>query len=203
CDKVDPDPTVPFITDNTDTDGDVVCYKEDPDPKDPCKPDNTDTDGDGICDKKDPNPTDPCIPDNTDTDGDGICDKEDPDPIDPCIPDHTDVDNDGICDSVDPEISECLKIYNEFTPNGDGMNDRFVITCIKDEKYKNNHLEIYNRWGNLVYSKDRYDNSWDGKSNVNMRIQTEKDLPAGTYFYVLNLGDGSKPRIGWVYINKR
>ncbi|MFV0249373.1 MAG: gliding motility-associated C-terminal domain-containing protein, partial [Tenacibaculum sp.] len=97
---------------------------------------------------------------------------------------------------------QCITIYNEFTPNGDGVNDRFVIKCIENERYRNNRLEIYNRWGNLIYSKDRYDNSWDGKSNGRINVQVEKHLPAGTYFYVLNLGDGSKPILGWIYINR-
>lgn len=45
----------------------------------------------------------------------------------------------------------CLKIYNEFSPNDDGQNDFFYIDCI--DRYPNNQLEIFNRWGNLVYYK--------------------------------------------------
>ncbi|KAF2335290.1 T9SS type B sorting domain-containing protein, partial [Flavobacterium nitrogenifigens] len=87
----------------------------------------------------------------------------------------------------------CLKIYNEFSPNDDGQNDYFYIDCI--ERYPDNQLEIFNRWGNLVYYKKGYDNTWDGKEE-----NSAKTLPEGTYFYILDLGDGSKKTSGWLYL---
>ncbi len=87
----------------------------------------------------------------------------------------------------------CLKIYNEFSPNDDGQNDFFYIDCI--DRYPNNHLEIFNRWGNLVYYKKGYNNTWDGKADG-----SAKTLPEGTYFYILDLGDGSKKTSGWLYL---
>ncbi|MFC4389719.1 PKD domain-containing protein [Flavobacterium quisquiliarum] len=87
----------------------------------------------------------------------------------------------------------CLKIYNEFSPNDDGTNDFFYIDCI--DRYPNNQLEIFNRWGNLVYYKKGYNNTWDGKADG-----SAKTLPEGTYFYILDLGDGSKKTSGWVYL---
>lgn len=87
----------------------------------------------------------------------------------------------------------CLKIYNEFSPNDDGQNDYFYIDCI--ERYPNNQLEIFNRWGNLVYYQKGYKNTWDGKADG-----SAKTLPEGTYFYILDLGDGSKKTSGWVYL---
>jgi len=87
----------------------------------------------------------------------------------------------------------CLKIYNEFSPNDDGQNDFFYIDCI--ERYPNNQLEIFNRWGNLVYYQKGYKNTWDGKEEG-----SAKTLPEGTYFYILDLGDGSKKTSGWVYL---
>ncbi|BAO76682.1 T9SS C-terminal target domain-containing protein [Winogradskyella sp. PG-2] len=94
----------------------------------------------------------------------------------------------------------CLTIYNEFSPNGDGVNETFVIDCL--ERYTNNKLEVYNRWGNIVYSKNRYLNDWDGTSNGRAVINQSDKLPVGTYYYVLDLGDGSEPRVGWLYINR-
>ncbi len=94
----------------------------------------------------------------------------------------------------------CLNIFNEFSPNGDGTNETFVIDCIS--RYPNNRLEIYNRWGNIVFQKDGYDNSWDGTSNGRAVLYTEDKLPVGTYFYVLDLGDGSEKKTGWLYINR-
>lgn len=87
----------------------------------------------------------------------------------------------------------CLKIYNEFSPNDDGQNDFFYIDCI--ERYPDNQLEIFNRWGNLVYFQKGYKNTWDGKEEG-----SAKTLPEGTYFYILDLGDGSKKTSGWLYL---
>ena len=94
----------------------------------------------------------------------------------------------------------CLTIYNEFSPNGDGQNDRFVIDCI--ENFPNNSLEIYNRWGNIVYKTNNYQNDWEGESNGRVVIATADQLPEGTYYYILDLGDGSTPIANWLYINR-
>ncbi len=83
------------------------------------------------------------------------------------------------------------------TPNGDGINDNFVIPCfIKDTNYPNNQVLIYNRWGDEVYrSPMPYKNNWDGTFNG-------EDLPPGTYFYVVNFGDGSEAKTGFVMIQR-
>ncbi|MDY2587270.1 DUF7507 domain-containing protein, partial [Winogradskyella aquimaris] len=94
----------------------------------------------------------------------------------------------------------CLTIYNEFSPNGDGVNETFVIDCL--ERFPNNKLEVYNRWGNIVYSKNGYLNDWSGTTNGRAVIGQSDELPVGTYYYVLDLGDGSEPRVGWLYINR-
>ena len=94
----------------------------------------------------------------------------------------------------------CLTIYNEFSPNGDGVNETFRIDCI--DQYPNNYLKVVNRWGNLVYEKNGYDNSWDGTSTGRATINADRKLPVGTYYYVLDLGDGTAPKKGWLYINR-
>ncbi|NQX81015.1 MAG: DUF11 domain-containing protein, partial [Flavobacteriaceae bacterium] len=94
----------------------------------------------------------------------------------------------------------CLLVYNEFSPNADGFNDVFEIRCLSDE-YPENRLEVFNRWGSVVYTKNNYDNTWDGKTNVSGSIGgSGTELPSGTYFYVLDLKDGSIPKQGWIYI---
>ena len=108
-----------------------------------------------------------------------------------------DPNNDEDTAAVDPI---CLTIYNEFSPDGNGVNDTFVIDCL--ERFPNNKLEIYNRWGNLVYSKRGYLNDWNGTSNGRAVINQSDNLPVGTYYYVLDLGDGSEPRVDWLYINR-
>ncbi len=73
-----------------------------------------------------------------------------------------------------------LFFYNSFTPNGDGANDYFYVGNIG--LYPNNTLQIYNRYGQLIYNETSYNNDWDGKY-----LGTE--LPCGTYFYILDTHD--------------
>ena len=91
-----------------------------------------------------------------------------------------------------------LEIYNLFSPNGDGDNEFFVIKGI--ESYQNN-LKIYNRWGNIVYDVKNYKNDWDGTSNGRSLINRNEKLPAGTYFYTLELTESNRASSGWLYIN--
>ena len=65
---------------------------------------------------------------------------------------------------------------NVMTPNGDGLNDTFTINGL--ELYANSKVEVYDRWGNVVYSNEDYKNDWNGD-----------DLPEGTYYYILEVDD--------------
>lgn len=90
------------------------------------------------------------------------------------------------------ETNECLKIYTGITANFDGANDTWVIGNI--DLYENNKVQLYSRWGNLVWETTGYNNqsnNWGGQDKNNNR------LPDGTYFYVI-LDAGSKPYKGWV-----
>jgi len=69
------------------------------------------------------------------------------------------------------------------------------------ETYPNNVLRIFNRWGNIVYQMKGYDNTWDGK-NGGKGLHIGVDLPDGTYYYILDLGDGSKPQTSFVVIKR-
>lgn len=86
-----------------------------------------------------------------------------------------------------------------FSPNGDGINDLFVIRGI--QHYKNNTMVIFNRWGNKIFETKNYQNTWDGASDRGVGFGGNK-LPVGTYFYVLNLGDGSAIFKGTIYLNR-
>lgn len=99
--------------------------------------------------------------------------------------------------SVGYESGDPVQVPDGFSPNGDGVNDYFVIPGI--ENFPGNELYVYNRWGSKVYSAKGYENSWDGKSNNNMAIG--EPLAAGTYFYVLTLANGIDAITGYVYIN--
>ncbi len=84
-----------------------------------------------------------------------------------------------------------LVIYNTFTPNGDLVNDFWVIDNI--DKYPDNVIKVYNRNGHVVFESTNYNNDWDGKYYGN-------NLPAATYYYVIDLGDGSPVITGDVTI---
>ena len=91
-----------------------------------------------------------------------------------------------------------LVVYNLFSPNSDGANDTFVIEGIE---LFDNTLKIYNRWGNLVYDVENYQNDWNGISNAGTVLRRNQRLPAGTYFYTLELKESGRASTGWLYIN--
>jgi gliding motility-associated-like protein len=86
-----------------------------------------------------------------------------------------------------------------FSPNGDGINDELIIRGIFF--FPENSIVIYNRWGNKVYEADPYINKWDGRSIRGLKVGGD-ELPVGTYFYLLNLGDGSEVIKGTFYLNR-
>lgn len=92
-----------------------------------------------------------------------------------------------------------FNIPEGFSPNGDGTNDLFVIRGIN--YYPENTFVIFNRWGDKVFEASPYQNTWDGKCKTGLRIGGD-DLPIGTYFYLLDLGDGSEVIKGTIYLNK-
>ncbi len=75
----------------------------------------------------------------------------------------------------------CVDVRTVITPDGDGLNEEFIINCINE--LNNNKLEIYNRWGQLVFRADNYDNSWRGTAQDGTR------LPEGPYYFVLEYQD--------------
>jgi gliding motility-associated-like protein len=96
-------------------------------------------------------------------------------------------------------VCDTLDIPNGFSSNEDGTNDTFVIDGLS--KYPVNMLWIYNRWGNLVYKKQNYDNTWDGRSNVSGVVMGQ-ELPNGTYYCLLDLKLDKKPFKGFVVIRR-
>jgi len=96
-------------------------------------------------------------------------------------------------DSVFIDVVEELKIYNVFSPNGDGVNDYFEIDFA--ENFPEMRVEIYSRWGDLLYSTVGYDSGskWDGNTRGT-------EAPVGTYYYVIIPYSGAKPITGNVTI---
>ncbi|MEM1259130.1 MAG: gliding motility-associated C-terminal domain-containing protein, partial [Bacteroidota bacterium] len=62
--------------------------------------------------------------------------------------------------------------------------------------YPNNTVTVYNRWGHQVYATKGYRNDWEGFYRDN-----REKLPAGSYLYVIDLGNGTTPMQGWIFIN--
>ena len=98
------------------------------------------------------------------------------------------------------ELKDCTTIIipDAFSPNSDGKNDLLVIQGL--EYYPDNAMLIFNRWGNKVLDRHRYQNDWDGRSEGNMNWGDE--LPEGTYYYVLDLGNGDEALTGYIYLRR-
>jgi gliding motility-associated-like protein len=94
-----------------------------------------------------------------------------------------------------------LVIPDGFSPNGDGINDEFVILGI--EKYPENELYIYNRWGGLVYSAKPYQNNWKGESNTTTLKLVGDEVVDGTYFYILKLNAEEKGKNGYIELRRK
>ena len=82
------------------------------------------------------------------------------------------------------------------TPNNDGINDAFIIPCIANvDRFPNSVVTIFNQWGDEVFRAEPYQNDWEGTFDG-------EDLPVGTYFYMVDLKDGSKPMSGYLILQR-
>ena len=82
------------------------------------------------------------------------------------------------------------------TPNGDGVNDSFIVPCLAlINQYPSNSLSLFNQWGDEIYHAAPYSNNWEGTYQGD-------PVPPGTYYYIIDLGDGSKPIAGFLIIKR-
>ncbi len=95
----------------------------------------------------------------------------------------------------DVQSSVDCQVPNIITPNGDNINDALIISCLATGAYPQNELKIFNQWGDQIFEEGPYQNDWKGTYN-------NVELPVGTYFYILDRGDGSKPLNGFIHIEK-
>lgn len=108
-------------------------------------------------------------------------------------------DNTVYCDTAWAYLliqSDTLFIPNGFSPNGDGVNDKFIIPGIVN--YPNATLYVFNRWGDKVWDKKvpYVTLQWDGLNDAGVPV------PDGTYYYILDLKNGSKPKGRFVTLNR-
>lgn len=100
----------------------------------------------------------------------------------------------NLCDTAHIAVVQTerfnLNIPEGITPNGDGTNDFLIIDGLT-ENYPDHKLSIYNRWGQLVFDAQPYQNTFDGN-----------DMPAGTYYYILNLGGEASSVTGIIHLFK-
>ncbi|MBQ4476771.1 MAG: gliding motility-associated C-terminal domain-containing protein [Bacteroidales bacterium] len=82
---------------------------------------------------------------------------------------------------IPENLNECIHVPNVFTPNDDGINDTWEITHI--DMYPDAKIFVYNRWGQKMYEGNGTSEYWNGEYRG-------KKVPAGTYFYVVELGEG-------------
>lgn len=96
---------------------------------------------------------------------------------------------------IDVTAGDRCDVPSVITPNGDKVNDFLVIPCLYDlNVFPRSQLLVFNRWGDEVFrSSIPYRNNWGGTYNG-------QDLPPGTYFYIMNFGDGTVPRRGFFMI---
>jgi len=202
------------IGDNADTDDDNDGFADDIDafPNNPLE--WLDTDGDLIGNNSDP---------DIDNDGYSNFDEEffGTDPLDSSsfppdldsdfVPDAIDADIDG--DNIPNEFDNAPLLYNPdqnfnesdenfiipeipkfFTPNGDGINDVWILEEI--QRYPANKVWIYDSYGNLILYANPYQNDWDGTLN-------NSPLPQGSYLYMIDLnGDSEMEYEDWIYITR-
>jgi gliding motility-associated-like protein len=190
-------------------------------------PYNPDTDGDGVLDGTEvvdtTNPLDYCesIEEhatiaqsvaflNDDCDGDGLLNglefgENIGQPFDSNgngIPDYLEFNNHHLSNSDDE-----LEIFNGVSPSSDDEKNN-VFTIRNIEKYPNNSLQIFNRWGVLVYEADGYgigNKYFRGISEGRATVSASSQLPEDTYFYVLkyvNSSGATKDRSGYLYLNR-
>ena len=93
--------------------------------------------------------------------------------------------------------TNCLEFPKSFTTKN---NNTLQITCI--DNYSNNKLEIFDRFGNLIYSKNNYKNNWDGTVDKEYAIDSTNKIKTDTYYYAFSSDNLEKPKVGYLLINK-
>lgn len=89
-----------------------------------------------------------------------------------------------VSDTMQVVLYPEIRINNGFSPNGDGKNDRWYIDYL--EQFPDNTVEVFNRWGERLFNSKGYQTPFDG-------TYKGKDLPVGTYYYIIRLNHPAYP----------
>ncbi len=137
------------------------------------------------------------------------------------MPDYRDLDsdNDGLTDEEEllfdfqgidcdtngtpnwRDIFPCnVHFYQGFSPNGDGINDEFIVEGI-DYHRQDNVFTVMNRWGVVMYKMPGWDGTWDGLCNVGL-ISAGTPAPVGIYFYTFQYQGQKEPQKGYIYLRR-
>lgn len=106
----------------------------------------------------------------------------------------------GCAETRSVQVDTEIRPFNGISRNADGENDIFHIDCI--DQFPSNLVRIFNRAGTLVYEAEGYDNIdiyFDGRSNKGISLMGS-NLPDGTYFYIIDKRNGSRPLAGYLEI---
>ena len=108
----------------------------------------------------------------------------------------------GICSTQDItiEVAGDIIVYNAISPNGDNKNEFLLIQYIEAiPETKENKVMIFNRWGDIVFEVENYDNTDNVFRGIN---SSGNDLPAGTYFYRIKFASGLEEKTGFIALRK-
>jgi gliding motility-associated-like protein len=114
------------------------------------------------------------------------------------------VDQVGLMDTCTQRIyvKEIPTVPQLISPNGDGVNDKFIIEGLTSLDYRNSQLTIFTRSGQLIFQSSNYElpeNAWDGRYAESSFSKNQLVAP-GVYYYILKLGSSSQTMKGYVYV---
>ncbi|MXV52696.1 T9SS type B sorting domain-containing protein [Pedobacter sp. HMF7647] len=96
-------------------------------------------------------------------------------------------------DQVHIHVNKKLVVPNTFTPNGDGINDKWEVAGLNT--YLNCSVVVFNRYGQAIFKSKGYEHPWDGNYNG-------KPIETGSYMYVIDPGNGDAKFSGWLFVAK-